>query len=461
MPAIAVYAAILICSFLAHPGVSARWRQTAWRVLTTLALMAAAAGLWFTALMLFAVEGLCPFCLVTHACGLTIAVLVILHGRSQVDQEAGTAWMAVLQSSARPKSQTQPTSSSAPLPASGASREPSGIGARSGQTYRRAAEPSRIAISWSAGATALAGVSALILGQLLFPAKEYRIRELADVVEDTPIEEGAYLVQKPAIDSSPSPPGVSSENTGRNRTAPDEEPTSHASGPDVAQPPGTGQTETTELGPGSPPAIGDGGWPPRTPIAIRGGRVVLERKHHPLIGSPGAKHLVVKAFDYTCRHCQKVHHHLEEARRQYGDRLAVVLLPIPLNTRCNEYVAYNHPDHNWACEYAELAIAVWMADPSVFEEFHCWLLATPRPPVLAEANRQASRLTGEQRLAEAQASSELKERMRDYIEFFNNSGEGSLPKVFAGKYVIEWKSQDTEEFCVELEKILGPSPEHP
>ncbi len=71
-----VYAALAWIAFLiSDTSPPARWRQLAF-----LSVMAAGAGLWFTALQLFVIKGFCYYCMVTHACGIAIAVLTLTAG---------------------------------------------------------------------------------------------------------------------------------------------------------------------------------------------------------------------------------------------------------------------------------------------------------------------------------------------------------------------------------------------
>lgn len=53
-------------------------RGPAMTVLIALATSALGAGIWFTGLQLFDLDGLCLFCLITHACGVAIAVLTLV-----------------------------------------------------------------------------------------------------------------------------------------------------------------------------------------------------------------------------------------------------------------------------------------------------------------------------------------------------------------------------------------------
>ena len=82
-----------------------------------------------------------------------------------------------------------------------------------------------------------------------------------------------------------------------------------------------------------------------------------------------------RLMDYTCPHCRKMHAHLREAMDRYGDQLAVVILPMPLELDCNKLVPATDPSHRGACKIARTALAVAEVDPSKFLDFHNFLMA--------------------------------------------------------------------------------------
>ena len=123
-------------------------------------------------------------------------------------------------------------------------------------------------------------------------------------------------------------------------------------------------------------------------LPLAGGKAMVDVNEIPILGDPGAKNIVVELFDYTCPECRSMHHRMQEARERYGDRLAVALLPTPMNTSCNIYAKVTKPPHELACEYARLALAVWNVRPAVFAEYHDWLMDPPDPPSLADARKK-------------------------------------------------------------------------
>ncbi len=86
-----VYVALTWIAFLiSETSPPARWRQ-----LVFLSVMAAGAGLWFTALQIFVIKGFCYYCMATHACGIAIVALTLsarpleleLHGKKSKQKE--------------------------------------------------------------------------------------------------------------------------------------------------------------------------------------------------------------------------------------------------------------------------------------------------------------------------------------------------------------------------------------
>ena len=115
------------------------------------------------------------------------------------------------------------------------------------------------------------------------------------------------------------------------------------------------------------------------------GAVVLQDGEFPILGAPQAPHLVVVLADYTCPHCRKLHGMLVEARKRYGGQFAVMIVPTPMNGKCNGAVASTAAIHENACELAKLALAVWRANPSAFEKIDAALFNPAAPPTPEEA----------------------------------------------------------------------------
>jgi protein-disulfide isomerase/uncharacterized membrane protein len=171
----------------------------------------------------------------------------------------------------------------------------------------------------------------------------------------------------------------------------------------------------------------------------------------PILGSPDAEHVVVKLFDYSCPHCREQHFQLEEARKHFGNRLAIVVLPVPLNHSCNRYAPApqsNDAPNALACVYARTAIAVWATDRTKFAEFHHWMFVPETPPTADAVREYVTKLIGGPLNDDWRQS----ERLSRYVELYGEAGGGKLPKLIAERMTINGSVRDANELIATLEK---------
>jgi len=74
-----------------------------------------------------------------------------------------------------------------------------------------------------------------------------------------------------------------------------------------------------------------------------------------------------------------MHSTLAKMRERYGDQVSVILMPMPLDGKCNPRIMKTAPVHANACELAKLALAVWLADRAAFTKLDQWLFESPEP----------------------------------------------------------------------------------
>ncbi len=177
---------------------------------------------------------------------------------------------------------------------------------------------------------------------------------------------------------------------------------------------------------------------------------------HPIIGSPAAKHILVKLFDYTCPHCRARHYQLETIRSHSHGQLGVVVLPVPLDSACNKYAgSAKGTRHAQACVYARLAIAVWLADRNEFEEFHRWLFETKRIRSAKVAREYAIKLVGQGPLDEQLDGFHVSELIGQYVDIYGKSGRGRIPKLITDRVIIDGHFHDGKELGEVLSKEIG------
>jgi uncharacterized membrane protein len=166
---------------------------------------------------------------------------------------------------------------------------------------------------------------------------------------------------------------------------------------------------------------------------IINGQFQLNLAKVPVAGPPNAAKKLVKLFDFTCHHCRDLHHLLAAFRQQHSNELAVISLPMPLDSACNPVMTRTPPDHVNACEYARLGLAVFYAEPQKFENFTEWVFESPRPPGLAETHGYAQQLVGDGKLREALDSAFVAEQIKQDIDIYIASSKaaknGRMPQM--------------------------------
>jgi protein-disulfide isomerase len=186
-----------------------------------------------------------------------------------------------------------------------------------------------------------------------------------------------------------------------------------------------------------------------------------------VLGSPEAPYVIVELMDYTCPHCREMHKKIRRAKERYGDQLAVVIMPVPLELECNKIVPATSPEHRGACGMARRALAVGEISPEKFVEFHNWLLANEKQaPSAAAAVRRAFSLVDRTKLSALSDSDEIKGRIQKYIRLFSRLSDQystadkpfGLPVLIVGDTVLTGKIETVDELCAELEKAIDIKP---
>ena len=184
----------------------------------------------------------------------------------------------------------------------------------------------------------------------------------------------------------------------------------------------------------------------------------------PLIGSPDASSLVTLLFDYKCPHCQQIHFMLEQAVRRFDGKLAIVLCPTPLNTRCNPYIPRDVEEFMDSCELARVSLAVWVADREAFPEFERWMFSFEsgdrwRPRTLDAARAKAVELVGQAQFDTAQTDPWIDRYLQHSVQIYGDTGGKAVPKlVFGSRWVIP-EPYDSDDLVAILQDTLAvPGP---
>jgi len=193
-------------------------------------------------------------------------------------------------------------------------------------------------------------------------------------------------------------------------------------------------------------------------VSIYERRFTFNMNEVPVIGSPAAPAAMVSLFDYTCHHCRIMHGTLQQVHKTFGEGLAIVSLPAPLDGQCNYTVPMTPVAHSNACEYARLGLAVWRANRKVHPQFDDWLFKPEHPPALEEARREAARLVGARNLQAVLTNQWVSQSLRLGIDIyatnFIHARQGSMPQLIIGTNLLTG-TVGVEEIHRRLDNQLG------
>lgn len=193
-------------------------------------------------------------------------------------------------------------------------------------------------------------------------------------------------------------------------------------------------------------------------VTILRGKIALGLEGHPYLGTPDAKVVLVEMYDYTCAQCRAMHGYLKEARGRYGDAMGLLLLPVPMNSHCNEHISFNGKEHLEACEIARLALAAWRAKPEAFPELHDWLMERDAPAEFSEARDEAARLVGEEALAAAMADPEIERQLGVNVRLYGEVDAGTIPKLYGETAFAVGAPRNSAALATFLESRVGLRP---
>jgi uncharacterized membrane protein len=171
-------------------------------------------------------------------------------------------------------------------------------------------------------------------------------------------------------------------------------------------------------------------------VTVMEGKISLSVRLWPIMGSPLAKRILIDMMDFTCKHCRKLHAILKERISQNPGEWAALIMPVPMETQCNPTMKTTPKEHIGACEYTQLAMAVFHGKPEAFEEFDRWLCEGETPPGLDAVKARATEILGQESLARAMEDSRQTKRLNEAIAIYDAVGQGQIPKLLLEKQLI-------------------------
>jgi len=195
--------------------------------------------------------------------------------------------------------------------------------------------------------------------------------------------------------------------------------------------------------------------------------VVVDYHSAPMVGSPEAPYVIALLFDYQCPHCQKIHFQLDEVIQRYAGKVAFVLCPAPLNTKCNPYVPADRDAFKNSCELAKIGLAIWFAKKDAFPVFENWMFSFDsgdkwQPRSLETVNIKAIELLGQAKFETAMSDPRVDKYLQTCVQIYGKTvqnGKGGVPKlVFGSRWVIP-ETSSADDLMSILQKSLNlPKP---
>jgi len=194
-------------------------------------------------------------------------------------------------------------------------------------------------------------------------------------------------------------------------------------------------------------------------LSVHGGAIQLDLDEVPLLGSPSAPVVLISLRDYTCHHCRIMHGLLRQVYQTLSNQIAIVSLPVPLNSNCNAVVRWNHPDHTDACEYARLSLALWRTNRETLERFDEWILKPEHPPPPAQARAFAEQLVGTNALTQALRDPWVERQLQQGIGIYATNAlhyrQTRMPQTIVGTNVVVGMVRGLQDLYAVLAKQPG------
>ena len=297
----------------------------------------------------------------------------------------------------------------------------------------------------------------LVGGQLLFAAKTFQVEKVAlgDAIK---FDSGNDA--KPGDESSTATTVVAMRvpSDGEGDASSDAAAKAGDTLPPNA-PPSTDETPKAPA-PAAPPAH------ERT-VNFLGGKLALDVTKHPLIGSPDAPHVIIEMVSYNCPHCRKMHALMEQALAHYGDQVAILVMPVPLDKDCNKLITDPTISKRALCGTARLAISVARLNASEFPKLHDFLMSGDKdePPPMERIIPKAYGLVDSSRLRALMKSDEVNKQLDGYVDLYGklqSQSRGSktfgLPVQILGDNVMSGEVEKVEDVYKAWEENLGVKP---
>jgi len=438
-------------------------------VFQSLALCAGLSAIWFTGLQLLVLKKLCIFCLVVHACGLVISGLVLSCGsmsRRGSFEHSGSGWLQVPLSLASLGALILIVGQYLHEPEEFTIREVSTVGdvKAADKPAKKSADNTELQKTPSTSANNDNAVGGEPRPELTnvdpstyktqSPSQE--TAKTTESVTDTPNfvapSESESHDSQSSKDTATVPPDPTSPSKNADNVAADksvDRPSNDLDERDSESPMVNPENAANAVPPG--PAN------ERSPVVrtVKAANVELDVSKSILIGDPDAEAIVIVMVDYCCPKCRQLHAQLQNYKKISRVAFSILVLPVPINASCNAYIRETDPKNANSCTFAKLALAVWNSDSKNFGEFHDWVMDGPSPPSVSDAVKYASMLLQRDDLEQLMQSTEVADLLQNYVEIYNATGRGQVPRLYIRQWSIVGSPNDQRKMFAAISDLLS------
>ncbi len=174
----------------------------------------------------------------------------------------------------------------------------------------------------------------------------------------------------------------------------------------------------------------------------------------PVIGSREAKYVMIEMSDYCCPSCRKLNAQLVLLRKNYDLDFCVVYLPTPMNSECNPNVKKTPRGFKNSCELARYSMAVNIAAPEKFDEYHEYMMRGKHPPSLKKARAQAETLVGKKEFEQALKSPKIKEWIATATGVQAFIKAKTIPRLITKNHVVSYSGGSRAGFVKLIKNSL-------
>jgi uncharacterized membrane protein/protein-disulfide isomerase len=192
-------------------------------------------------------------------------------------------------------------------------------------------------------------------------------------------------------------------------------------------------------------------------VTVLDGQLVLNLNEEPLLGPPDAEQVMVVMLDYACPHCRHTHDVIKRFQADHPGRLAVVLLPTPLNHKCNPHAPVKlHARFDESCELSRIALAVYLADPAAVPAFDKWMFELKAPRSAESARGEAIQRVGRESFEQAYADPRMQRMIARNVYAYGQSGADRVPVLIVpGAPAVVGRVDDPGVLGELLAKVSG------